>query len=101
MSDPALTEKDFKAWLAHPVTKAVRAILAAKRADLRNEWEMSDPSAYQAEAFVLANVGNIGWCRGLAFAETIDYEVYLTELNDGNEPKRPGPPRSSGPDQEV
>ena len=79
----AVTESEFKEWLAHPVTQAVRVVLAAKRADLRNEWEMSDPSAYTKDSFILANVGNIGWCRGLAFAETIDYETYLMEIDDG------------------
>lgn len=99
MSDPALTEEDFIAWLAHPVTKKVREVLAAKRADLRNEWEMSDPSAYTKDQLILANVANIGWCRGLAFAETIDYETYVTELEiDDGKPKRVGPEGSGSAD---
>ena len=68
MSERALTEEDFAGWLDHPVTRAVRALMAAKRADLRNEWEMSEPASYAAETFVLGNVANVGMCRGLAFA---------------------------------
>lgn len=93
----AVTEEEFKGWLDHPVTKAVRELLAAKRADLRNEWEMSDPTAYATDTFVLANVANLGWCRGLAFAETVDYEVYLMETDSG-ESKRVEAPGSSSAD---
>ena len=78
----------------------MRAVLAGKRADLRNEWEMSDPSGYTKESLILANVANIGWCRGLAFAETIDYEQYLTEIDDG-EPIGARPAGSSGVDTDV
>lgn len=77
-----IDEREFADWLQHPVTIAFRQVLASKRADLRNEWETSDPSAYTKEQFVLANVGNIGWCRGLSFAETFDYEQYLTETEN-------------------
>ena len=96
----AIPEEEFKAWLDHPVTKAVRQVLANKRADLRNEWEMSEPSAFAREELILANVANIGWCRGLAFAETIDYETYEMEIDDG-EPKRIVPSGSSGTDQDL
>lgn len=78
----AITEQEFTDWLLHPVTAEFRRVLAAKRADLRNEWEMSNPSDYLKEELILANVGNIGWCRGLAFAETFDYEAYITELEN-------------------
>lgn len=78
-----IEKEDFELWLQHPVTVAVRQMLAAKRAGLREEWEHSDPTAYTQESFVLASVGNIGWCRALAFAETLDYETYQTEIDDG------------------
>lgn len=80
----AILEDEFNEWLHHPVTIEFRKVLAAKRADLRNEWEMSEPTAYLQQELILANVGNIGWCRGLAFAEQFTYETYLTELDDGN-----------------
>ena len=78
----SVSKAEFNEWLQHPVTKAVQQVLAGKRADLRNEWEMSEPSSYLKEELILANVGNIGWCRGLAYAEQIDYEQYLTEIED-------------------
>ena len=81
----AVTEEEFLEWARHPVTLAMRQVLASKRADLRNEWEQSDPTAFLRDELVVANVANIGWCRGLAFAETIDYEQYLTEIDDGEQ----------------
>lgn len=100
MSKPVVTEEDFLGWLQHPVTQAVRQVLAAKRADLRNEWEMSEPLSFHKDELILANVANIGWCRGLAFAETIDYETYVSEIDNG-EPERSRAAGSSGTDQDV
>ena len=77
-----IDEQTFNDWLQHPVTQAMKKICAGKRADLRNEWEMSDPTAFNDHSFALANAANIGWCRGLSFVETLDYEGYKTELDD-------------------
>lgn len=77
-----ISENEFKEWLEHPVTQAFRNALSAKRAGLRNEWEQSSPSEYMKEELILANVGNIGWCRGLAFAETLTFEQLVQELED-------------------
>lgn len=96
-----ITEEMFNAWLLDPVTKEIRAVLNAKRADLRNQWEMSNPGEYAKDEFVIASVGNIGWCRGLAFAETLDYEQYLMEVDPDGKSKRPDPSRGRGPDQAV
>lgn len=94
-----ISENEFKEWLEHPVTIEVRKVLASKRADLRNQWEMCDPTEFADTQFSLGNAANIGWCRGLAFAETITHEVYVTELELGDDKQqRAGPPRSSGPD---
>lgn len=80
-----ISEEEFKAWLQDPVTRAVRQVLANKRADLRNEWEMCEPTSFANETFVAGNIANIGMCRGLAFAETLDYEVFTGELDDKRE----------------
>jgi hypothetical protein len=90
-----ISEQEFKDWLQHPVTQEFRKVLAAKRADLRNEWEQSNPAEYAEQTFVLASVGNVGWCRGLAFAETLDYEGYMSEVDpDGEARKRNEPERT-------
>ena len=77
-----ISEEEFKAWLENPVTRAVRKLLANKRADIRNGWEMCEPSSFAEHSFVLGNVADIGMCRGLAFAETIDYEIYQGEVDE-------------------
>ena len=97
-----ISEQEFNDWLLHPVTVEFRKVLAEKRAGLREEWEQSEPLAYTKESFVLANVGNIGWCRGLAWAESLEYEQYLTEIgaNDGKS-VGVGTSGSRGPHQDV
>ena len=101
MSQPLPTEEDFKAWLQHPVTQSVIKLLHMKREELRQQWEGGAFADYAIETTALVNVGNLGTCKGYAFVTDLTYEQFSSEIDDGNEPKRPGPPRSSGPDQEV
>lgn len=92
-----LTEEDFLAWKAHPVTQEVMKLLAAKREDLRQLWEGGSFTDYEKDGTILINVGNLGTCKGYAFVMELDYEVYLTETEDE---KRIGleAPGSSGAD---
>ena len=87
-----IDEKMFAEWLDHPVTREVRKRFALKRADLRNEWELSEPASYSKDTFVLGNVANVGMCRGLLHAEQYDYQAYLTDIKaeDDDEPVRTG-----------
>lgn len=77
-----LSEEEFNDWLTHPVTKEVKRILAAKREQLRRQWEGGSFTDYTKEGTVLVNVANLGTCRGLAFVEELDYELFETELDD-------------------
>ena len=96
----AVTEEEFLEWRRHPVTLAVVAVLAAKREELRQQWEGGAFTDWTQEGMALTNVGNIGTCRGYAYVQELDYEQYLTEIDDGKS-ERVGPPRSGGPDQGV
>jgi hypothetical protein len=96
----AITESEFNEWLTHPVTIAMREILAAKREELRQQWEGGSFTDYDQSTMALVNVGNIGTCKGYAFVQELTYESYITEIDDG-EQKRTGPEGRSGPDQEV
>lgn len=93
-----INQEEFNDWLQHPVTQEVRRVLAGKRADLRNEWEMSNPAEYAKDTFVLGNVANVGFCRGLAFAESLDYEGYMSEVDPDGESKRAETPGSGRAD---
>lgn len=78
----ALTEEEFLEWQLHPGTKALVAILHAKREALRQEWEGGSFTDYDAGTMALTNVGNIGVCKGYAFVTDFDYTTYLGEIDD-------------------
>lgn len=91
-----MTEEEFKEWLAHPGTRSVLEVLAAKREELRQAWEGGSFTDYESGGTVLVNVGNLGTCKGYAFMQELTYEQYLGEL-DG-EHFRAGAARRSGTD---
>jgi hypothetical protein len=89
----APTEEEFKDWLLHPVTQSVKQMLNGKREELRQQWEGGAFTDYAADTTALVNVGNLGTCKGYAFVTELDYEQFMTEIDDG-ELKRP---EASGP----
>lgn len=93
----AVTEEEFLDWKRHPVTQALMLVLAAKRERMRQDWEGGSFTDWDAPAMALTNVGNIGTCRGYAYVQELDYEQYLTEIDDG-ESKRVGPEGGSSAD---
>ena len=93
----AVTEEEFLDWKRHPVTLALMAVLEAKREAMRQDWEGGSFSDWETPAMALTNVGNIGTCRGYAFVQDLDYEQYLTELEEPNgKSERARPEGSSG-----
>ena len=96
----AITEGEFNEWLVHPVTIAVKEILAAKREQLRQAWEGGSFTDYESTTMAMVNVGNIGTCRGYAFVQELDYEGYSLEL-ENDKPIGAGPSGSSGTGEDV
>jgi hypothetical protein len=82
-----IEKEEFNAWLQHPVTEALRALLNAKREELRQAWEGGSFTDYEKDGTILTNVGNMGTCKGYAFVAELDYETFESEVGDG-EPKR-------------
>jgi len=78
----SVTEQEFNEWLGHPVTKELKRVLEAKREELRQNWEGGSFTDWDSEAMALVNVGNIGVCKGYAYVQELDYEQYITELED-------------------
>lgn len=76
------TEGEFNEWKQHPMTIEFMRILAGKRADLRNEWELCSISEYTKDEFVLGNVANLGMCKAYMYAEQFDYETYEMEISE-------------------
>jgi hypothetical protein len=77
-----VTEEEFKEWLIHPVTKALMQCLGKKREELRQDWEGGAFTDYEKDTTVLVNVGNLGTCKGYAFAMDLTYEQLVTELEE-------------------
>lgn len=90
-----ISEQEFNDWLQHPVTKAVKELLEAKREELRQQWEGGAFTDWDASTMALTNVGNIGTCRGYAFVMDLNYEQYSSEIDDGKQ-IGPAPTGSSG-----
>lgn len=77
-----ISETEFKEWLEHPVTLAVKEVLEKKREYLRLSWESGAFTDYSDIAMSLVNVGNIGTCRGYAYVQDLEWEELETELKD-------------------
>ena len=78
-----ISENEFKDWLQHPVTRALRELLEKKRDNMRREWEAGAYSDYEKDAVVLTNVANLGTCKGYAFVQDLSYDDFMTESDDG------------------
>lgn len=91
----ALTEVEFNDWKLHPATIAVMEILAAKREELRQQWEGGSFVDYEKDTTVLVNVGNLGTCKGYAFVMDLTYEQYVSETDDGKQVGTEAPRGSS------
>lgn len=89
-----ISENEFKDWLQHPVTRAVRELLDAKREFMRQQWEHGAFTDHDPALMAAINLGNIGTCKGYAFLQDLEYEDFMTESDDG---KSIGPaPQGSG-----
>lgn len=86
-----IEEEEFNGWLQHPMTKEFRRILGLKRETLRQDWEGGSFTDYALEGTSLVNVGNLGTCKGYAYAESFSYEDYLTEIVEIEDEKPIGP----------
>ncbi len=77
-----MTEEEFLGWKSHPMTEELMKLLGRKREELRMKWEGGSFTDYEKDGTVLVNVGNLGTCKGYAFAMDLTYEQYVTEMTD-------------------
>jgi len=77
-----LTEDEFNEWKLHPMTQELLRILEAKRDLLRRQWEGGSYEDWTQDGTALVNMGNIGLCRGYSFVQDLDYETYVSEIED-------------------
>jgi len=93
-----ITEPEFKEWLTHPVTIAVRDMLAKKREDIKELLVMGRFTHENPGATAQDTANAIGECSGLQFAATFNFEEYESEIDDGNERERIAPEGSGSAD---
>ena len=77
-------KQEFDDWLLHPTTQWVRSVFAARREARKDEWEGGSFSELAAEGYAIRNAAQVGECRGLAFAQEMDYESFIQEIEDDN-----------------
>ncbi len=75
------SEQEFTEWKEHPVTKALLEMLEKERDVLRRQWEGGSFTDYEKDAFVLTNVNNVGYCRGLTYVCELNYVTLATRLD--------------------
>ena len=64
------------------MTEAVRALLARKRQERKDEWEHGQVLTLGADSQALLNAAAIGECQGYKFVQELTHEQYETEIRD-------------------
>lgn len=78
-------------WLSHPVTEALLRVVLPKRLEvLRDKWEKGEFTDQSQYATAIANASAIGQCLAIRWMTELDYDTFKGELNDAEEPERPG-----------
>lgn len=80
----------FSDWLLHPVTEALRQVLADKRQERKDKWEDGDVLELGKDQQMLLNAAAIGECNGFKYVQELTFETLQGDMEDG-EPKRPLP----------
>ena len=93
------SEEEFKEWLLHPVTRAMREVLERRRESNRCAWEGGSYSDWDSHTHAIINAGAIGECKGMAFVQELDYETLIGELDEERE--RAETPRGGGAGEGV
>ena len=74
-----IEEEEFKGWLQHPVTKALRTMMAQRRAKLRAQWEGGSLTHQDYIAAAMNNANAIGKCEAYAEVQELEYEDFITD----------------------
>lgn len=74
-----ITEIEFKEWLEHPVTKAHKALLGAKRQALKDSWEAGVFTGETAEETGAKSLAAMSESKAYALVNEINFEDFLTE----------------------
>lgn len=89
-----ITDQEFKEWLDHPVTRAVKEYLASRRNTLMESWANGEFSAAFSVEMAVKNAGATGACSVYSELAELDFEQLIGEIAD--ESVRTGTDGSSG-----
>lgn len=82
------TKEEFNEWRSHPCSVWVRQVLGLRREAYRQEWEGGSFSDLSAPGYAIRNAAQVGECRGLAFAQEMEYESFFQEIENVGEQER-------------
>ena len=74
------TEQEFKEWMEHPVSVAVRRMLRLWRQDLLEQWAAGQFQAPSPQETAVANAQAIGIVRTYEQIEELDYATFESIL---------------------
>lgn len=77
-----INENEFKEWLEHPVTKAVKVHLANRRKRMMEDWAECTPQQFANQEFTLDNAANIGLCRGYKNVIDLEFDEIIGDLDE-------------------
>lgn len=67
------------------MTQGLRRVLAAKRQQRKDAWEMGVTTDYANPEHGLRNAAAIGECQGFRFVQELDLDQLKRELEDAGE----------------
>lgn len=77
-----LNQEEFDAWLLHPGTKALKAVLASWIAEAKERWASGAFTDQSQHTTVILNAKAIGNCETCERIITLDLETINQELED-------------------
>lgn len=90
-----VTEPEFKEWLEHPVTKAVRKMLGKVVADHQEAWASGDFTAATIDAAIQMNAKAIGYTQALQYVLSLSHAEYEEVITDASPAQGNVPPPSA------
>lgn len=76
-----LSENEFKEWQQHPATKVLIEWLEAKRAEIREQWELGNYTADTCEKTAMLNASALGIAEGYFDVINLDFETIESDLH--------------------
>jgi hypothetical protein len=77
MAEKVPTEEEFKSWLLHPVTQALKVALEAEVAGIQLDWVNGTFTGATADETLQLNANAIGRSQALARVAEMEYSDFI------------------------